>query len=62
MQVKGWNWTCRSQILPGSPDRGTVLRVRARGTGPRTPARSTTRRRVLPRSLRDLRRTQTKTQ
>ena len=62
MQFKGWNWTCRSQSLPGSPDRGTVLWVRARGIGPRTPARSTARRRDLPRSLRDLRRTQTDTQ
>ena len=59
MQVKGWNWTCRSQSLLGSPYRGTILRVRGRGTGPRTPSRGTTRRRVLPRSLRDLRRTQT---
>ena len=62
MQVKGWNWTCRSQSLPGSPDRGTVLRVRGRGTGPRTLARGTTRRRVLLRSHHDLRRTQTRTQ
>ena len=62
MQVKGWNWTCRSQSLPGSPHRGTILRVRGRGTGPRTPARGTTRRRVLPWSLRDLRRTQINTQ
>ena len=61
MQVKGWNWTCRLQSLPGGPDRGTVLRVRGRGTSPRTPARSTACRRVLPRSLRDLRRTQTNT-
>ena len=56
MQVKGWNWTSHSQSLPGSPDRGTVLRVWARGTGPRTPARGTARRRDLPQSLRDLRR------
>jgi len=62
MQVKGWNWTCRSQILPGSPDRGTVLRVWGHGTGPRTISRGTARRRVLPRSHRDLRRTQTNTQ
>ena len=34
-------------------DRSTVLRVRARGTGPRTPARGTARRQVLPHSHRD---------
>ena len=62
MQVKGWNWTCRSQSLPGSPDRSIVLRVRGRGTGPRTPAHGTARQRVLPRLLRVLRRTQTNTQ
>ena len=62
MQVKGWNWTCRSQSLPGSPDRGTILRVQGRGTGPRKLARGTTRRRVLPRSHCDLRHTQTSTQ
>ena len=50
------------QSLPGSPDRSTVLRVRARGTGPRTPARGTAHRRVLPRTHRDLRHTQTSTQ
>ena len=54
--------TCRSQSLPGSPGRGTVLRVQGRGTGPRSLARSTARRRVLPRSHRDLRRIQTNTQ
>ena len=48
--------------LPGSPDRGTVLRVWARDTGPRTPAHGIARRRVLPRSHRDLWRTQTNTQ
>ena len=62
MQVKGWNWTCRSQSVPGSPDRSTVLRVRGHGTGPRTLTRGTARRRVLPRSHRDLWRTQTNTQ
>ena len=62
MQVKGWNWTCRSQSLPGSPDRGTILRVWGRGTSPRTPARGTARRRVPPYSHRDLRHTQTSTQ
>ena len=46
----------------GSPDRSTILRVRGRGTGPRTPARGTARRWVLPRSHRDLRHTQTNTQ
>ena len=46
------------QSHPGSPDRGTVLRVRGRGIGPRTLARSTAHRRVLSRSHRDLRRTQ----
>ena len=40
MQFKGWNWTCRSQSLLGSTDRGTVLRVRVR-----TPAGGTARRR-----------------
>ena len=39
-----------------------LLRVRCRGTGPRSLARSTARRRVLPRSHRDLRRIQTNTQ
>ena len=61
----GRNMQSKDEIersLPGSPDRGTVLRVRARGTGLRTPARGTARRRVLPRSHRDLRRTQTNTQ
>ena len=61
MQVKGWNWTCRLQSLPGGPDRGTVLRVRGRGTDLRTPTRGTAHRRVLPRSHRDLWRTQTNT-
>ena len=51
-----------SQSLPGSPDRGTVLRVWGRGTSPRSLARSTAHRQVLPRSYRDLRRTQTSTQ
>ena len=46
----------------GSPARGTVLRVRGRGTSPHSLARSTARRQVLPRSHRDLRRTQTSTQ
>ena len=46
----------------GGPDRTTVLRVQGRGTGPRSPAHSTTRRWVLPRSHRDLRRIQTCTQ
>ena len=46
----------------GSPDRGAVLRVRDCETGPHSLARSTARRRVLSRSLRDLRRTQTSTQ
>ena len=46
----------------GSPDRGTVLRVRGRGTGPHSLARSTARRRDLPRSHRDLRPIQTNTQ
>ena len=41
---------------------GIVLRVRGRGTGPRSLARSTAHRRVLPRSHRDLRRTQASTQ
>ena len=41
---------------------GTVLRIRGRGTGPRSLARSTARRRILPRSHRDLRRTQASTQ
>ena len=62
MQVKGWNWTCRSQSLPGSPDRGAVLRVQDRGTGLRSLARRTAHRRVLPRSHRDLRRIHTNTQ
>ena len=48
----------RSQSLPRSPDRGTVLRVRGRGTGPHTLARSIACRRILPRSHHDLRRTQ----
>ena len=50
------------KALPGSPDRGTVLWVRGRGTGPRSLARSTARRRVLSRSHCDPRRTQTSTQ
>ena len=49
-------------ILPGGPDRSTVLRVRGHGTGPRSLARSTARRRALLRSHRDLRRIQTSTQ
>ena len=48
--------------LPGSPARGTVLRVRGRRTDPRSLARSIAHRRVLPCSHRDLRRTQTNTQ
>ena len=39
-----------------------LLRVRGRRTSPRSLARSTARRRVLPRSHRDLRRIQTNTQ
>ena len=39
----------------------TVLRARGRGTSPRSLARSTAHRRVLPRSQRDLRRIQTNT-
>ena len=46
----------------GKTDRGTVLRVWGCGTGPRMLAHGTARRRVPPRSLRDLRRTQTSTQ
>ena len=42
----------------GGPDQSTVLRVQGRGTGPRSLARSTARQWVLPRSHRDLRRTQ----
>jgi len=56
--IKGWDWTCRLQSLRGSP----VLRARGRGTGPRSPAHSTARQRVLLRSLRGLQRTQTSTQ
>ena len=41
---------------------GIVLRVRGRGTGPRSLARSIVRRWVLPRLHRDLRRIQTNTQ
>ena len=61
----GRNMQSKDEIersLPESPDRGTVLRVQACSTGRRTPARGTARRQVLPRSLRDLRRTQTSTQ
>ena len=61
----GRNMQSKDEIersLPESPDRGTVLRVRGHGTSPRTLARGTARRRVLPRSHRDLRRTQTSTQ
>ena len=61
----GRNMQSKDEIersLPGSPDRGTALRIQGRGTDPRTPARGTTRRRVLPRSHRDLWRTQTNTQ
>ena len=52
--IKGWDWTCRLQSLPGDPARGTVLQVPARGTARWIP------RQVLPRSHRCLRRTQTK--
>ena len=45
----------------GKSCRGTVLRVWGRGTGPRSLARSTVRRRVLPRSHRDLRHIQAST-
>ena len=41
---------------------GPVLRARGRGTGPRSPAHSTARQRVLFRSLRGLQRIQTSTQ
>ena len=56
--IKGWDWTCRLRSLRGGP----VLRARSRGTGPRSPARSTARQRALLRSHRDLRRKQTNTQ
>ena len=46
----------------GSPDRGTVLRVWGRRTGPHSLAHSTARQRALPRSHHDLRRVQTNTQ
>ena len=46
----------------GGPGQSTVLRVRGRGTSPRSLARSTARRRALPHSHRDLRRIQTNTQ
>ena len=49
--------------LPSSkPGQSTILRVRGRGTGPCSLARSTTRRRALLRSHRGLRRNQTNTQ
>ena len=49
--------------LPSSKPSGSpVLRARGRGTGPRSPAHSTARQRVLLRSLRGLQRTQTSTQ
>ena len=60
--IKGWYWTCRLQSLPGSPDRGAVLRARGRKTGPYSLARRTARRRALLRSQRDLRGIQTSTQ
>ena len=50
------------QILPGGPDRSTVLRARGRRTGPRSLARSTARQWALLRSHRGLRRKQTNTQ
>ena len=56
--IKGWDWTCHLRSLRGGP----VLRVRSRGTGPRSLARSTARRRFLPHSHRDLRCIQTNTQ
>ena len=56
--IKGWDWTCRLQSLLGCP----VLRARGRGTGPRSPAHSTARWRVLLRSLHDLQRIQASTQ
>ena len=46
----------------GGPGRSTVLRARGRGTGPRSLARRTARRRALLRSHRSLRRIQTNTQ
>ena len=55
--IKGWGWTCRLQSLLGCP----VLRAQGRGTGPRSPAHSTTRWQALLRSLRGLQRTQTST-
>ena len=63
--IKGRDWTCRLRNLPGAPARDTRSRAPARGTAPHTPTRDTawqTPRRVLPRSHRDLRCTQTSTQ
>ena len=60
-QRMGLNLTS-SKPSGGGPGRSTILRVRGRGTGPRSLARSTARRQVLPRSHRDLRRIQTNTQ
>ena len=50
------------KAFPGSPGRGAVLRARGCRTGPRSLARSTSRRRALLRSHRDLRRIQISTQ
>jgi hypothetical protein len=56
--IKGRNWTCHRQTLARSPGRSTVPRVRGRSTDPRLLGHA----RVLPRSLRVLRRNQTGTQ